>query len=78
MPMSASATTMSGRRDEFQSSHMKKPILTPQVSISAATTASHDRPIPIRNPGKMQGPAQHRYDVAVVRGDVANTNRRVD
>ena len=44
---------MSGRRDEFQASQMKKPMPTPPVSISAATMASHDSPMPILRPEKM-------------------------
>ena len=44
---------MSDRRDEFHASQMKKPIPTPPVSISAATIASHERPMPIRKPVKM-------------------------
>ena len=44
---------MSGRREEFQASQMKKPMPTPPVSISAATMASHERPTPMRRPVKM-------------------------
>ena len=36
---------------------MKKPMPTPPISISAATIASHDRPIPMRSPVKMYGAA---------------------
>jgi hypothetical protein len=32
---------------------MKKPMPTPPISISAATIASQDRPMPMRNPVKM-------------------------
>ena len=39
--------------DEFQASQMKKPMPTPPISISAATMASHDRPMPMRRPVKM-------------------------
>ena len=46
-------TMMSGSLDEFHASQMKKPMPTPPVSISAATMASHDRPMPIRRPVKM-------------------------
>ena len=48
---------MSGRRDEFHASQMKKPMPTPPVSISAATMASHARPMPMRKPVKMYGAA---------------------
>ncbi len=48
---------MSGMRDEFHASQMKKPIPTPPVSISAATIASHERPMPMRSPVKMYGAA---------------------
>ena len=42
-----------GRREEFHASQMKKPMPTPPVSISAATIASQDRPMPMRRPVKM-------------------------
>jgi hypothetical protein len=48
-----SATMMSLMREEFHASQMKKPMPTPPISISAATMASHDRPMPMRRPVKM-------------------------
>ena len=39
--------------EEFHASQMKKPMPTPPISISAATIASHDRPMPMRRPVKM-------------------------
>ena len=44
-------------REEFHESQMKNPIPTPPMSISAATIASHDRPMPMRRPVKMYGAA---------------------
>jgi len=43
--------------EEFQASQMKKPMPTPPISISAATIASQDSPIPMRKPVKMYGAA---------------------
>ena len=48
---------MSLMREEFHASQMKKPMPTPPMSISAATMASQDRPIPMRKPVKMYGAA---------------------
>ena len=39
--------------EEFHASQMKKPMPTPPISISAATMASQDRPMPMRRPVKM-------------------------
>ena len=39
--------------EEFHASQMKKPMPTPPISISAATIASQDRPMPMRSPVKM-------------------------
>ena len=39
----------------FHASQMKKPMPTPPISISAATMASQDRPMPIFSPVKMYG-----------------------
>ena len=36
---------------------MKKPMPTPPISISAATMASQERPMPMRSPVKMYGAA---------------------
>ena len=44
---------MSESREEFHASQMKKPMPTPPVSISAATIASHESPMPMRSPVKM-------------------------
>ena len=41
----------------FHASQMKKPMPTPPISISAATIASHERPMPMRSPVKMYGAA---------------------
>ena len=46
---------MSLIREEFQASQMKKPMPTPPISISAATMASQDRPMPMRRPVNMCG-----------------------
>jgi len=40
-------------REEFHASQMKKPMPTPPVSISAATIASQERPMPMRSPVKI-------------------------
>ncbi len=72
---------------------MKKPMPTPPVSISAATMASQERPMPMRRPVKMYGAADGimifqknsswlsrstARDVAIILRDVADADGGVD
>jgi hypothetical protein len=70
--------------DAFHASQMKKPIPTPPMSISAATMASQESPIPMRRPEKIYGAAAGRVMLGEVLqavepdhpGDVSRSPRR--